>query len=290
VTPSSIARSPVLVTGEFVYDREAPKEWTQALRDISPISEDRGWLELVWESGDPWCPVQRWELYEMVHPSVIDPMELFALRGANPRATGHPCTSLPISSWAARPAADYQPCHCREKTEAWRDSESMVSLTEWKLFQRTGYIGRPFWVIQGTTGGNKVGFTHEEGLLLEAEGYPPIAPPGGSLPYAPFDQRVVRQITRFNRLWQFKNNIQEYRESMGPGYERYRKGVDKELRKQLVAHLKEQMHDVAEDFIRAADLGELDNVARTEIDYDRLDQMNDEHFVETGKILHHSNI
>jgi hypothetical protein len=278
----------------FEYDRSAPTEWTDRMREFSPVSEDRGWLELVWIAGDPWQPVQRWELWEMVHPSVVSHEELAELRGAHPRLEGHPCTSVPMSSWAIKPDAHYRPCLCRHKTEAWKGGMSLVSLDEWKLFRRMKethgieYVGRPFWIIQGTRGGNKVGFTHEEGLLLEAEGYPAIAPASGSLPYAPFDERVVRQITRFNRLWQFKNNIEEYREAMGEGYAKYKQTINKELRRQLVAHLKEQMEDIAELFIRAADKGELDNTPRTEIDYDKLAEVNEAAYVETGQMVHHS--
>lgn len=278
------------VRAAFTYDRTPPEEWVRRLRELSPVADDRGWLEFVWEAGDPWAPVQRWELWEMVHPSLVDPSEVAELRGAHPRADGHPCTSTPVSSWAVSPGKNYQPCLCRHKLEKWKGSLSGVSLTSWKLFQRTAYVGRPFWVIQGTGGGNKFGFTHEEGLLLEAEGYPPVAPPSGSLPYASFDQRVISQITRFNRLWQFRNNIEDYRDAMGPGYEQYRKQVAKELRKQLVAHLKQQMADVEPLFLKADDAGELENQPRTDIDYDRLEPQSEEHYVETGNVLHHSHM
>src|SRR4051812_34960665 len=102
---------------QFFYDREAPAEWTAALRELSPFAEDRGWLELVWESGDPWAPVQRWGLWEMLHPSVVDPDELAELRGEHPRKFGHPCTSTPISSWLIPPDPTYRPCLCRHKLE-----------------------------------------------------------------------------------------------------------------------------------------------------------------------------
>lgn len=287
-TETASTSGAVSCSGQFNYDREPPAEWIAQLREISPVCEDRGWLELVWESGDPWAPVQRWELYEMIHASVVDPGEVRELRGPHPRKEGHPCTSTPLSSWAVHPAANYRPCICRRKTNAWRGGVSLVSLTEWKLFQRTGYVGRPFWIIQGTTGGHKCAFGHDEQMLLEAEGYPTVAPPSGTLAYAPFDGRVVRSITRFNRLWQFKNNIDEYREAMGPGYTQYKKTVDQELRRQLVEHLKTQMEDVADLFVKAANAGEMDHLPRTSIDYDRLAPQNDAHFIETGNMLHHS--
>src|SRR5581483_4573362 len=81
---------PLSFVASFDHERTPPAEWVVALRELSPVSDDRGWLELVWEPGDPWRPEQRWELWEMIHPSVIDPDELRELRGPSPRMHGHP--------------------------------------------------------------------------------------------------------------------------------------------------------------------------------------------------------
>jgi hypothetical protein len=215
------------------------------------------------------------------------PEELHDLKGVHPRSEGHICTSIPTHEWVGRVPSGYQPCICRRKTEAWRQGPSSVTLTEWRLFRRTGHIGRQFWVIQGTNGGHRRWISHEEGLLLEAEGYPPHTPDPGELAYAPFDERVVNAITRFNRLWAFRNRVEEYKETMGDGYATYRKSVQKELRKQLVAHLKEEMRDVEPLFVAAADEGEIP-IGTHDIDYDRLAPQNEEHFIETGQILHHT--
>jgi hypothetical protein len=282
----------IRVGGMFMHDREAPAEWTRRLRDISPVSDILGWLELVWEPGDPWIPSERWTLYEMLHPTLVDdPMELMELYGPHPRSEGHICTAIPTHDWPVKPPGSYQPCLCRRKTESWRRGPcTIVTLTQWKLFRRTGYVGRPFWVIQGSNGGHKHSFTHEEEMFLEQAGLLTKAPGVGVLDHAPFDERVVRQITAFNRLWAMSNSIEEFKNTMGPGYERYRKTVDTELRKQLVKHLSEQMKEPTELFLRAMKKGQLDNKPRTEIDYDRLAEENEKHFVETGEILHHSRL
>ena len=98
----------------------------------------------------------------------------------------------------------------------------------------------------------------------------------------------MQQITRFNRLWQFNNNVREYKQAMGEGYDAYRRDVDKKLRVELVNHLKVQMQDVQELFLSAMNKGELDNQPRTSIDYDRLEPQSEEHYIERGQILHHS--
>ena len=276
---------------EFIHEQRPPSEWTRRLRDFSPVSESMGFLECVWEPGDPWQPVQRWYLYEMLHPSIVHPDELEQLRGPHPRSSGHACTSVPISSWVVKPAKDYQPCLCRAKTESWRKGPCPdITLTQWNLTRRmreeygVEYVGRPFWIIQGGHGGHKLGFTHEEQRMLEAEGVPTSTPDPGTLRYAALDERVIRKITRFNRLWQFANNADEYRHAMGEGYEQYRKEIEKKLRTQLVAMLKEHALDDAEYFIKAADAGEMDKLPKTDIDYEQLDELNDQRYIETGQM------
>ncbi len=272
----------------FIHDQLAPAEWTERLREISPVSDERGWLELVWEAGDPWRPAQRWTLYEMIHRSVVDLDEVKELEGPHPRSEGHACTSVPMSAWAARPAADYRPCLCRRKTESWRKGPCvMATLTQWKLYRRTGYVGRPFWIIQGSGGGHKHSFTEEEKIILEAENYPTDPPATGSLSYAPFDARVIRQMTRFNRLWQFQNNLEEYREAMGPGYAAYRAEAEKEFRRQFLAHVTEQLTDVGAGI--ASISTELD-LRRTDSDYERIFDQSAQHFLETGNTLHKSRV
>lgn len=302
---TNVPSKPLLIDGTFEHDRLAPAEWTQRLRDISPVSDIMGWLELVWEPGDPWIPSQRWTIYEMLHPDVIaadeaeedrdkgERTELEELYGPHPRSEGHICTSVPQSSWAVKFARNFQPCLCRRKLEAWRRGAcTQVTLTQWKLFRRTGYVGRPFWVIQGSNGGHKYGFTHEEQMMLEESGYKGVLePPGpGVMEYAPFDERVVKHITRFNRLWAFRNQLGEYRRTMGENYAQYRATVDRELRRQLVDHLAEQMKEPTELFLRAAKAGEMDKKRRTSVDYERLEDASTRHYIETGQILHHSAI
>ena len=268
---------------DFTHDRIAPAEWTAALRELSPMSRERGWLELVWEPGDPWRRAERWALWEMIHPGVVDREEVAELEGPHPRSEGHACTSVPIGNWAPRWKRT-QPCICRRKTESWRKGPCIdVTLDQWKLYRRTGYVGRPFWVIQGTTGGHKHSFTNDEKVLLEEQGYLVDPPATGALEYAPFDGRVLRQISRFNRLWQFQNNAEEYEYAMGEGYEQYRAGVEKQLRVQLVAHLKEQMADVAAEIVDHQH--ELEAFARTSLDYDRIAEQNEEKFITTGSML-----
>lgn len=236
---------------------------------------------MLYEVVDPESPA----LEDAVHPAL-----LAELQGPHPRTYGHICTSVPVHQWRGRAPQDYQPCLCRHKTESWRRGPCLtVTLTQWKLYQRTGLVGFPFWVIQGERGGHKFHFTKQESLLLEHEGYPPVPPPPGLLPYAEFDGRVVRQILRFNRLLKHRNSIRLYRATMSrDGYAKVMDEEERALRVELVAHLKDQMQEANEFFIRGVKKGEHLNLPTSDVNYDRLAEESEAHYVEHGTVLHES--
>ncbi|HXJ66628.1 MAG TPA: hypothetical protein VNN79_22950 [Actinomycetota bacterium] len=279
---------------EFVHDASPPEDWVRQLRDLSPIreSDDVGYLELLWEPGDPWAPVQRWEIYEISPRHAVPTALLHAFKTAgHPRKEGHPCTSKPVSSWAARPNFNYVPCHCKRKSEAWRGGLTDIPLTAWKLFQRTGRVGYPFWIIQGDRGGHRRQFSEQEERLLQHQGLPTKLPAPGELPYAPFDGRVINGCIGYNRLREFHGNIAEYKKAMGKGHSSYVAEKEKELRRKLLTNLATQMSadlpgekSVEGSFIGAMDKGELDNQPRTNIDFDRVWAKTEESFVETGQL------
>jgi hypothetical protein len=268
----------------FIHDREAPEDWTRDLRSWSPQSDEHGFLSLVWEPGDPWIPAQRWALYEMLHPRNVDIDILEELEGPHPRSEGHMCTA------SARVPKQYQ-CLCRRKLETWRGGPCiMITLTQWNLFRRTGYYGVPFWVIQGSQGGHQFQFGEHEQKLLRLRGLPSEAPRPGMLEYAPYDSRVAKKVQRHNKLVLMGKTLGEFKKMMGKDYDAYRETLARELRTEVVEHLETQMQEAAELFIRAADKGEMDDQRRTTIDYDRLSEQATAHFIETGQVLHHTQV
>lgn len=273
------------VASTFIHDREPRPEWVEALRDVSPLTNAHGSLMLVWEPGDPWTPGQRWMLYEMLAPEQANYETVLALRGPNPRATGHMCTSRPVPGQFA--------CLCRVKLEGWRQedgSPSEISLTQWKLYQQTGKVGRPFWVIQGSKGGHKAFLTSEEERFLRMADKPTTLPAIGDLPYAEFDQRVVQHIVRHNRLLRMGLDLRAYRKRMGPDYALHQAQVERELRQQVVAWLDEQMQPEIELFQDAAKKGEMDGQATTEIDWEKVGEQGIASYIETGQLLHPSRV
>lgn len=267
---------------DFEYERSLPEEWFRELRSLSPKSDDVGWLYLHWESGEPWVPGQRLVLYEMIHEKFVDFDILEELEGPHPRSEGHMC-SINVPK-------QFQ-CLCRRKTEGWRGGPcSCITLTQWKLWRSTGYHATPFWIIQGRNGGHKWHFNEHEELMCKQADLPSSPPRLGALPYAPFDKRVVKQIVRHNRLTALGLSIAEFKRKMGPGYAAYKADVGREMRRQYLEYLTEQLREESDLFISAARKGQMDDGPKTTIDYVKLEEAASAHYVETGRVLHHTEL
>lgn len=70
----------------------------------------------------------------------------------------------------------------------------------WNLFHRERALPKVFWIIEGDRGGHKYRFSHRERALLKLAGKPCDPPVPGSLPYAPWDNRVVAALKAIDRL------------------------------------------------------------------------------------------
>lgn len=271
---------PVRASVGFVHHREPRPEWTAALRDLSPMTDEHGVLAYVWEPGDPWYPAQRWTLQELVPSHAIDYELLQELRGPNPRATGHMCTDVTVPGQFK--------CLCRVKLDGWRQedgSASGVTLTQWRVFRETGKFARPFWYVQGDKGGHKAFLTNEEKTYLTAAGYKAELPALGDLPYAEPDARVLEHVKQFNRLRALGLTLAAYRRRMGPEYKKERAEHERALREQLVGWLSASMVEEADLFISAARKGQFEGERTTTLNYDKLG--GDEAmacYVETGQL------
>jgi hypothetical protein len=259
-----------------------PDEWMTVLRDVSPKSDDHGFLELVWEAGDAWITGHRWTLYEMLHERFIDDEILSELQGPHPRSEGHMCsTKVP---------GQFQ-CLCRRKLESWRGGPcQLITTTQWELYRRTGYFGRPFWIIQGERGGHKFTFTESEKEMWRRAATPGDPPALGELSYAPFDGRVVRQIERHNRLKSLGVTLGEFKRLMGSQYDQHKARLAKELRTEYVKWFDESLLDVNDAFIHAARKGDMDDERKTSVDWDHVDDVATGHYLETGELLSPSQI
>lgn len=166
--------------GVFYWRREAPAEWHEAIGRLAPRTDRASHLALFWDSGTPSQPIQRWGVYECTPLAFVPPWKLGAF------LADHPCT-------CARESVELGTCrHC-----GGFQSPGRAQILDY--LHRTECLALPFWVVQGDTGGHKYRYTTVEENWMRLAGRPQEPPRPGSLPYAEIDNRVLRQIRRFDR-------------------------------------------------------------------------------------------
>lgn len=245
--------------------RTVPRDWETQLAELSPRSEQTSWLKLIWEEGYPWEPVERWIIYEMMPAHTVDREILDQLERERP-PQGYYDAAL----------EEYVP------EDGW-----LITTRAWKLFQQYRCWGRPFWVIQGTKGGNKRWFNATEKKLLQHVGLPSDPPAPGDLPYAPFDNRVVEQLVKLDLLRDVNGQVRAH---LGKkkiltlaGFRRQEEDNARDFRLMLLGWLTEQMGEQGEDLTRA--MQALD-APRRDIDVKQLEAAQDaseQTFIETGR-------
>lgn len=240
----------------FQYDPPEPPEvvarWQADLETVVPRTDRVSWLKIIWQSGFPYEPVQRWELYEM-HPAsqwgwVPDGIRE-ALQGPNPRSVGVWYTGT-------------------DGVERWV-SDSLVSLVQWQLYQETGCYAHRYWIIQGDRGGHRWQWNPAERDYLQ--GLDPDLPAPGSLPYAPYDTRVKAQIVRADRLRQWREALAWDARGAVPGraaqfVDAHKHALRREHRRVMMEWLDEQV-SAAVDGVSRTTLATLAEAPVTETDY-----------------------
>jgi hypothetical protein len=169
-----------------------PADWLRLLREVSPVSRVHSWLLPYWYRAG-----ERWVLYDVL-PAHLIPNDETALGGIMTGADFFLLVNGPRPS--ERP-----------------DFEDMVvcpvSDVQHEMYRRYQVYARPFWVLQGETGGHQVAFTPQQASHLTAMGLPSQAPRIGSLPACPFDNRAAHQLQQLNRLHQMGNSMDRLRDS-----------------------------------------------------------------------------
>lgn len=230
------------------HDRPVPPEWEARLREISPISQEISWLCLKWHPA-----VERWMVYEMVPDKHIPVGTRAELEGAHPHT---------LEEWAR-----------------------VITPWQWEAYRKYRCFARLAWIIQGHHGGHKVTFSEVDKELCRAAGLPTEPPAFGSLPYAPFDERVVRQLVAMNKLVQVKNDLSEFKRRWGntEGFKRSYKNQLAAARERYVEFINEQFRDGDEHFKDALRKGELEDAPRTEKEYVKENEDADAKYVATGR-------
>lgn len=234
----------------FVPSREPDPRWTARLREVFPIQENRAYPEIVWEAGDDetiehegkplWLGIQRWVIYEMA-----------------PKALAY---QLGIDDLLDGP---------------WQPNE-IVSRTQWQLWRSHGRYGVPSWVIEGDNGGHKLRFSPREVETLKLLGVEHPEPPiPGSLPYAPFDERVVAKLVEAYRLAQIQSK---------KSYRQLRDEEERAFREAQVKWLGEQINrELASDVAKAIDKLDIRTPLSTlDTDFSREVAEAEQAYIETG--------
>ncbi len=204
-------------TREPPVSRATIDGWQAELERVVPRLDQLSWLKVVWEPGYAWDRRNRWVLWQMKpafravqkfdasgKPHTTRELNMSAelwaaLNGPDPMSEGHAC----FDGW----------CDCTLKHKRWVGGSAVpgVDWMTWKLFQETGCYGARWWVIQGENGGHRYALSSSEKRMVQFQSgggddfrLPKIA----ELPFAPFDERVLEHVRRYDKLiaWQKTRN------------------------------------------------------------------------------------
>ena len=226
----------------FIHERTPDPLWVEDLARLAPPSEKVNWLKLIWEPGESYGPVQRWEIREMiartefVHPEMIE-----ALKGPSPREDGRwVYGETTMGEWTSYPERQWF-------------SNSIVSLTQWQIFRETGLYSHRFWIIQGDRGGHKWMLSAAEQNFAKSYGIENADTPApGDLPYADYDQRVFNKIAEIDRLHKWDEQIrwdkrQVRKTDAGLYVMRDRNAEKRQYNEQMMKWLETQIEDTVDD-------------------------------------------
>lgn len=246
--------------------KEVLADWQRQLDELFPPSEVTSHLKIVWVSGDDWevggtwQGVERFYLYEMTPEAFTDPNILFELR------------DMP------RPVVRYD--------TVMKDvvcDDRYVTRMQWDLYHETKCWGRPFWVIQGEKGGHKRFLTPLEKQWLTLASLPTEPPWPGTLPYAPFDQRVIRQVVHHDKLRQVGERLMVEKQSQKDKYKALHKQDEENLRRAIVDFLRDTITiDEGKEVKRAI---RDTAVIQDAVDYEKLCDEAEQRFIESGRVV-----
>ena len=213
-----------MITIDRVLSREVPAEWLRDLRAISPVSPAHSYLNFRWyparkidRKTETAVDTGRWLLDQWMPRPFIHPDMVRMLEDRPPRL-------LPDSQRHGR--------------------ELFVSDFRHEMYRQHKVLVKRWWVLQGDQGGHPAEYTDREVKIRKAIGLPIEPPRIGSLPYAPFDNRVVRQILRYDRLLRYGQDIDRLKASASnEATKREEADAEEQFRRDYVAWLKEDLRE-----------------------------------------------
>ena len=233
------------------YQGPAPDEtWQATLDTITPPGGRLSWLRLVWVPGDPWEPVHRWVIYQMLPIDRANDFVRADLRGPSPRERGRFDKIL----------GTFQP-----------DPNCNIDLLQWDLYRATGCYGRPYWIVQGSQGGHKRTFNRVESTVSRMNGGPAQPALIGDLPYATPDRRTFDKLAKLDlaRSYSFLlSRVQARPEAL----EEHDEMIVEQMRERVWTWLESQVQDVVRDNRAAARAIQETADTTTPFDEQRIEQ------------------
>lgn len=240
--------------------REAPhgvvEEANRLLHDLAPRSDVSHWLHAYYEPGEPWAPVERIIVAEMIPKAelgrqraffrLIDSQELTLfdeLEGPNPR-TG---------AWYGQRHETLAP------TMHYPGLPPSISLRQWEHWRAFGALSHPTWVVQGENGGHMRKYPDYVKSALALRGLPSDEPLAGDLGFARLDQRTMQHLRDADRLakWTEKFSGVDWDDRTNVDALRERKAKEVEFRRDFMKWLDDAIVPVAVEMSRMIDFSNL---------------------------------
>lgn len=261
-----------------LHRRAVPANWEAQLAEHSPPTNRFSWLKLVWEPGYAWeDPVERFMLMQMSPAHAIDEYVLEQLE--------HPLPPSQMGNYYD-PHMTWVDDDGSERIGMFvRNPDCLITEQAYWLYRETGAWAKRYWVIQGEKGGHKYRFTDVERRLLRFMNLPIDPPTPGTLPYAPFDERVIAQLQLVDMMKGLHAGLKRQRALLAGAQGVRREEDERHLREMLMLHLKSQAEQVGDDVHKA--LLKLDAPRRrggtAQRDMEEASELAEQNFLETGR-------
>jgi hypothetical protein len=242
----------VIVRVGIEYDGRKPDPLVvRELRLAASPNERVNWLHVEWFAGDPWEPVERFVVYEMIPEATLRASDAFqrqfghrdewlaACLGPNPRTMGG--YDRVLGRFVERGSA--------------YGGGSLIDRRQWVMFRRWRALAMPVWIVQGSQGGHKRHFTPIEAQLARQAGWEFSEPPApGELAFAALDRRSVEALGQLDRLRKWAFAIGWRKRTIGMVW-RERAQAELEFRKGLSAFIDRQIEDAVREVVPGTKVG-----------------------------------